>query len=87
VQREGGGVVRRALAAIRREGDEASPRLVRCWGHQDGARAWPVDTTTVQYTDGDIFADFARAELKSDAVVAESAISNLKSQISKEVAA
>ena len=43
--------------------DWASPRLVKKYGHQDSAKAWSVDTTIIQYTDGETFADFGRNEL------------------------
>lgn len=44
----------------------ASPKLHR--KHGPHTTAWPVDTDRVQFTDGDIFADFTRSELMESGV-------------------
>lgn len=46
----------------------ASPKLHRqCGPHREGL-AWPLDTTMVQWTDGDISADFTKRELVESGV-------------------
>lgn len=48
--------------------DFASPKLHR--KHGPHTTAWPVDVERVQFTDGDIFADFLRSELMESGVAA-----------------
>lgn len=48
----------------------ASPKMQRKEGPLSDGKAWPVDTQIVQYTDGEIFADFARRELMESGVEA-----------------
>lgn len=46
----------------------ASPRMQRKHGPTIEGKAWPIDTEMVQWTDGDIFADFTRRELMESGV-------------------